>query len=91
MCLECSTKDRRGKSRGLNPRESGLEVVLGPGVVTTSTTLLGFVSVRKNHGKINIIDKKNGQTFYQNEIKTTQIFDVLSCNWKCVLSDEEFV
>jgi len=91
MCLECSTKDRRGKSRGLNPRESGLEVVLGPGVVTTSTTLLGFVSVRKNHGKINIIDKKNCEHFIRTRLRPRKQFDVLSHNGKCVLSDEEFV
>jgi len=45
MCPECPTKDWRGTSCWLSPRESGPEVVQGPGGVTTSPTLLGPVLV----------------------------------------------
>jgi len=43
MCLECLRKDWRDKSCWLHPRESGPEVVQGPGGATTSPTLLSRV------------------------------------------------
>ena len=48
-CPECPTKDGRGKSCRLNPRECGPEVVQGAGGVTTSPTLLGPVLVWSQH------------------------------------------
>jgi len=42
---KCPREDWRGKSCWLHPRESGPEVVQGPGGVTTSPTLLGPVLV----------------------------------------------
>jgi len=45
ICTECPTKDRRGKSYWLNPRNSGPEIVQGLGGVTASPTLRGPVLV----------------------------------------------
>jgi len=63
MCPECPTKDWRGKSCWLKPRESGPKVVQGPRGVITSPTLLGPVLVwsRQNHVEPTALAKSANQ------------------------------
>ena len=55
MSPECPRKDWRGKSCWPHPRESGPEVVQGPGGVTASPTLLGPVLVQSQQNYLKLL------------------------------------
>ena len=63
MCPECPRKELQGKSCWLHTKESGPEVVQGPGGVTTSPTLLGHVLLWSQQNYLIVVDREVFQLF----------------------------